>query len=154
MFGQATKTVHLKPIINHGLRYYYDFKKVDGGAYGLQIPLQSLDDAEINQRYKNFKKLRTIGGLTMIIPVVYLFSSATSTNSSGRRGGSFVSSTFWTLYLASLVSYIGFEIAAQHHLKKGVDRYNETILRRNTIGLHIESIENQSAVGIGFTHSF
>ncbi len=154
LFGQATQTINLKPITKQGFRYYYDFKKVDGGAYGLQVPLQSLNDPEIDLRYKNFKKLRAIGGFTMIVPVVYLFSSASSNNSSGRKGGSFISTTFWTLYLASLASYLGFEIAAQHHLKKGIDRYNETILRRNTIGLHIEPIENQLAIGIGFARTF
>lgn len=55
-----TKTIELKPIHIQGGKYYYNFKKVSGGACGLQIPLESLGDDEINRRYKSFRTMRIL----------------------------------------------------------------------------------------------
>jgi hypothetical protein len=151
VFGQATQTVHLKPIHKQGLNYYYDFKKVDGGSYGLQIPLQSLEDPEIDLRYKNFKTLRRIGATAIFVPVIYLFS-ATSSSTTGRR--SFSSQTFWLLYFGAIAANIGFEIGAKHQLKRAIEKYNTTIMKRNVIGLRLEPIQNSAALGIGFSHMF
>src|SRR3954470_3400047 len=91
--AQQTKTTELKGIYHQGLRYYYDLKKVDGGAYGLQIPLQSLNDPEINRRYKSFKTFRTIETVVAFVPIVYL---VTIIPESRRQKVS--STTFWTVY--------------------------------------------------------
>lgn len=150
-FGQATQTVHLKPIHKQGLYYYYNFKKVDGGAYGLQIPLQSLEDPEIDLRYKNFKTLRQIGATAIFIPVIYLFSPSSTTSRSTRR---FDPQTFWILYFGSIATTIGFEIGAKRQLNRGIDKYNTTIMKRNSIGLRLEPVQNSAALGIGFSHTF
>ncbi len=151
-FGQATQTVHLKPIHKQGLYYYYNFKKVDGSAYGLQIPLQSLEDPEIDLRYKNFKTLRTIGIAAIFIPTIYLFSLPPSNNTTGT--GSFDPKTFLIVSLASFTATIGLEIGAKRQLNRAIDKYNTTIMKRNSIGLRLEPVQNSAALGIGFSHTF
>ena len=151
-FGQATQTVHLKPIHKQGISYYYNFKKVDGGAYGLQIPLQSLEDAEVGLRYKNFKTLRTIGTAAIFIPTIYLISLPPANNATGVSN--FDRQTFWILCFGSIATTIGFEIGAKHQLNRGIDKYNTTIMKRNSIGLRLEPVQNSAALGIGFSHTF
>jgi hypothetical protein len=128
--AQETKTMELKGIYHHGLNYYYDLKKVDGGAYGLQIPLQSLNDTEINRRYKSFRKLRSIESVVIAIPVVYLLSVIPQS-----RRQNLNATTFWTVYGTSVLAIIGLEIAAKHHLKKGIDRYNQLIISPGSASL-------------------
>jgi hypothetical protein len=151
-FGQATQTVHLKPIHKQGISYYYNFKKVDGGAYGLQIPLQSLEDAEVDLRYKNFKTLRLIGTTAVFIPAIYLFSLPPSNNTTGAR--SFDPKTFLIVSFGSAAAIIGFEIGAKRQLNRAIDKYNTTIMKRNSIGLRLEPVQNSAVLGIGFSHTF
>jgi hypothetical protein len=128
--AQQTKTLDLKPIHHQGFSYYYDFKRVDGGAYGLQIPLQGLGDEEVNRRYKKFKSLRTVEAALVAVPIVYLVTYIPES-----RHGHLNMTTFWTVYGISLAAILGVEIAAKHQLKKGVDRYNELILAPGTASL-------------------
>lgn len=128
-----TKTIELKPISYHGGKYYYGFKRVSGGAYGLQIPLQSLDDEEINHRYKSFKTLRTLGVTFSFIPLVYLFSTAYGSHQT------YDSKTFWVVWGGSLVAFLTCEITGQIQIRKGIDRYNLLILEpsSNSLGISL-----------------
>ncbi len=121
--AQQMKTMELKGIYQQGFNYYYNLKKVDGGAYGLQIPLQSLNDGEINRRYKTFRTLRKIESFIIIVPVVYAFSLVPDS-----RRHKVNTSTIWTVYGASFAAILGLEIAAKIHLNKGIDRYNQLIV--------------------------
>jgi hypothetical protein len=55
--AQFTKEMPLKPIYKNGWKYFYGGQKMNS-AYSLQIPLQSLDDKEINERFKKFKRFQ------------------------------------------------------------------------------------------------
>ncbi len=121
--AQQLKSMKLKGIYHQGFNYYYDLKKVDGGAYGLQIPLQSLNDDEINKRYKTFKTLRTIESIVVVVPVLYAFSLVPD-----ARRHTVNTSTIWTVYGVSVATILGLEIVAKHHLSKGIDRYNQLIV--------------------------
>lgn len=118
--AQHTKTAELKPIHRQGGRYFYDFRRVDGGAYGLQIPLQSLGDDEVNIRYKKFKSLRTLEGIFSIAPLLYLFTQPSY--------GLPDYETFWIVYGGSFAGILLVEIGAKAQLRKGIDRYNRLIL--------------------------
>jgi len=129
--AQHTKSAELKPIHRQGSRYFYDFRRVDGGAYGLQIPLQSLGDEEVNIRYKKFKSLRVLEGIFSVVPLFYLFSLP----SNGRPDYH----TFLIIYGSSFAGVILVEIGAKAQLRKGIDRYNRLILEPSgrTAGLSL-----------------
>ncbi len=59
--AQDTKTFQLKPIHKQGWKYFYGGKKMNS-VYALQIPLEALDNTEINERFRKFKKLQVLGG--------------------------------------------------------------------------------------------
>jgi hypothetical protein len=121
--AQQLKTMELKGIYRQGFNYYYDLKKVDGGAYGLQIPLQSINDSIVNKRYKTFRTLRKIESFVLIVPVVYAFSLIPDS-----RRHRVDTSTIWVVYGASLAAMLGIELVAKHHLGKAIDRYNQLIV--------------------------
>lgn len=118
--AQKFKTIELKPIVRQGGVYYYDLKRVHGGAYGLQIPLQSLDDDEVNKYYKRFRGWRLVGIGFSVIPAVYIFSLSRN---------QFLNETqFWTVFGVSIVGGLACEVIAIHHIRKGIDRYNTLVL--------------------------
>jgi hypothetical protein len=121
--AQELKTMELKGIYHQGLYYYYDLKKVDGGAYGLQIPLQSLNDSIVNKRYKTFKTLRKVEGIVLAVPVIYAFSLIPDS-----RRHHVDASSIWIVYGASIAAMLGIELVAKHHLGKAIDRYNQLIV--------------------------
>ncbi|HWA32568.1 MAG TPA: hypothetical protein VG737_00490, partial [Cyclobacteriaceae bacterium] len=128
--AQQLKTMELKGIYHHGFHYYYDLKKVDGGAYGLQIPLSGLNDEEVNRRYKTFRTYRTVESIVIFVPVIYRITYIPE-----ARHQKLNSTTFWTIYGVSVLAAIGLEITAKHHLKKGIDRYNQLILSPGSASL-------------------
>src|SRR5436190_13304243 len=72
--AQRLRTTELQPIHRQGGSFYYNFKRADGGPYGLQRPLQSLDDDEINAQYKKLKTFSVMEGVVSLVPLVYLLS--------------------------------------------------------------------------------
>jgi hypothetical protein len=121
--AQQTKTMDLKGIYHQGFNYYYDLKKVDGGAYGLQIPLQSLNDIEINRHYKSFRTLRTIETIIVLVPLAYTLAIIPEARRQKVNSG-----TSLAVIGTSVLAIIGLEISAKHHLRKGIDRYNQLIV--------------------------
>lgn len=136
--AQQQKTIELKPIHHQGFRYYYGFKKVYGGAKGIQIPLQSLNDDEVNLRYKNFRKFRTAEVAVAMVPAVYL-----AANFPSNRRRHFDATSMYTVIGASLVAIIGLDLCAKYQIKKGIDRYNEIILAPSS-----------SSVGASLSYTF
>jgi hypothetical protein len=120
LVAQKFQTIEMKPIVKQGGRYFYDFKKVHGGAYGLQIPLQSLNDEEVNRRYKNYRTYNQLAITSSIIPVVYILTIS--------RNQVVSPSEFWIIFGGALAAAISLELIGQHHIKKGVDRYNSLII--------------------------
>jgi hypothetical protein len=121
--AQRLKTTELQPIHRQGGRYFYGFNRVDGGPYGLQIPLQSLGDEEVSARYNKFKTFRVIAGVISFVPVFYLLSVTTNhTTQTDPK-------TFWAIWGGSVAAVVLLEVGGRSHLRKGIDRYNELILQ-------------------------
>lgn len=118
--GQRFKIVELKPIINQGLTYYYDGKKIHGGAYGLQVPLLSLDDAEVKQNYQAFHNWQSVSALTSIVPALYLISLS--------RNQLVNQNEFWLVFGGSIVASLGCQLVAYRKINKGIERYNTLII--------------------------
>jgi len=53
-WAQQTITVPLKPIHKQGRQYFYDGKRMYS-PYAIQVPLQSLNDREINRYFNQFR---------------------------------------------------------------------------------------------------
>lgn len=121
LYGQRLKSVELKPIYKQGFRYYYDTKRVRT-PHALQVPLLSLNDMEVDRRYKNFTLLSDGGSILAIAPLIYVISGTYSS------GTGFNPNTFLLLILAAFGLDITLDIFAHHQLKKGIDRYNELIV--------------------------
>ena len=119
-YSQKFRIIELKPIVKQGAIYYYDLKRVHGGAYGLQIPLQSLDDNEVNRYYKSFRTWKTVGAVFSLIPAVYFISIS--------RSQTFDQNEFWITFGASMAGILATEIVANTRIKKGVDRYNSLVI--------------------------
>src|SRR5882724_2852897 len=79
--AQSTKEIPLKPIYKNGGKYFYGDQRMNS-VYALQIPLQSLNDNEINARYKKFKTYQALRVVAYIPGLVYLLTNA---NFGGRR---------------------------------------------------------------------
>ena len=119
--AQRTRSVELKPIHVQGRAYYYDYKKIDGGPHGVQIPLQSLGDDEINRRYKSFRTLMIVQRSLSLIPAIYLYSNITNNSFISRN-------EFWQVFGGTLVAQLTCTLIAKRQLRKGIDRYNRLIL--------------------------
>jgi hypothetical protein len=151
--AQFAKSVELKPIQVQGSRYFYDFKHVNSG-FSLQIPLQSLDDAEINKRYNNYRILREFGAAVYLVPIIYLFSATYASSNTGTSSYN-DAQTFSILVWSAVAVNIGCNIASNIQLKKGILRYNMLIFKNNGMGLQLERIPNhQPLLGIGFSRRF
>ncbi len=150
--AQATKSIELKPIQIQGPRYYYNFRKLRGGAFALQAPLQSLEDEEVNRHYRNFNTLVTVGRMAFIAPLTYFLSVLFGhTHTSLRR----FQRTYWTLLSGATLINVGTEIAGRSQVRKAVDRYNLIILKGNSVGMQIEQMPNhQRVVGLGISRRF
>lgn len=139
--GQFTKTIELKPIQNQGWKYFYDFKRVKS-PYALQIPLQALNDEEIEKRYRRFSNYQDLRGIAYLVPVILLFTAPTQDNSE----------TFLALLAGSIVADLTFTILSHHELKKAIGRYDEKILTKNSVGLQWQHLPNQQLFGLSFRH--
>lgn len=119
-FAQRFKVVELKPMVKQGFSYFYDGKRVHGGAYGLQVPLLSLNDEEVNRHYRSFHIWQSVSAVTTIVPAVYLISL------SGRQNIN--QEEFWIVFGGSLAASLGCQIVSNIKIRKGIDRYNTLIL--------------------------
>jgi hypothetical protein len=118
--AQRYKTVELKPIFKQGFTYYYDSKKVQT-PYALQVPIQALNDDEVNRYYRNFNRLKTAGGLVLIVPAVYLLT--TTENGLISNPDAFI----WMI-IGAFGANIICDVFAHAQLKRSIDRYNQLIV--------------------------
>ncbi|MFN7261159.1 MAG: hypothetical protein ACK5TU_14760 [Cyclobacteriaceae bacterium] len=119
-YSQKFRIIELKPIVKQGAIYYYDLKRVHGGAYGLQIPLQSLDDNVVNRYYKSFRGWKNVGAALSVIPGIYLISISSTRAFNGTE--------FLYVFGGTIVGFLATEIVASSRIKKGVDRYNTLVI--------------------------
>jgi hypothetical protein len=129
VIAQKFKTTELKLITKHGGTYYYDVNIVDGGAYGLQIPLLSLNDEEINREYKSFKKWRKAELFISAIPGVFAITQISS--------HTFKRDQFNGVFIGTLITLIGTGMIAKSHFRKAINRYNSLVVAPTSYSLGI-----------------
>jgi len=149
--AQYTKEMPLKPIYKNGWKYFYGVQRMNS-AYALQIPLQSLNDSEINARYKKFKTFQVLRGVAYIPGVVYLLTNA---NFGGRRPTRGISSeTFLLLWAGGLVGDITFNALSHDQMAKAIDIYNMKISNKSMLGLSFNRLLNQNYLGLSYQFKF
>jgi hypothetical protein len=149
--AQFTKEMPLKPIYKNGWKYFYGDQRMNS-VYALQIPLQSLNDNEINARYKKFKTFQVLRGVAYIPGLVYLFTNA---NFSGRHGTRAVQSeTLLLLWAAGLAGDITFNALGHYQMGKAIDIYNLKISNKSTLGLSFNRLLNQNYPGLSYQLKF
>jgi hypothetical protein len=149
--AQSTKEMSLKPIYKNGWKYFYGDEKMNS-VYALQIPLQSLNDKEINMRYKKFKTFQVLRGIAYIPSLVYLLTNA---NFGGRRPTRGISSETFLLFVAGGVAAdITFNAISHHQMGKAIDIYNVKISNKSTLGLSFNRLLNQNYPGLSYQFKF
>ena len=144
--AQFTKSIVLKPIYKEGWRYFYDTKKVNG-PYSLQIPLQGVNNEEVNHYYNSFKSLQNLRGFSYLPALIFLF-----TNSNGHQHDA---KTFLYLTLGGIAGDLTFNIISQSKMGKAIDIYNVCIAPRGSLNLQMEKIKtNQTLISFGFRQRF
>lgn len=152
--AQFTKMVPLKPIYKQGWKYFYDGKKLNT-PFALQIPLQSLNNNEINERFRKFKKLQRFRFIAYLPSLVYLFSSIHY--GGGHRGystKSVTTKTFVLLAAGGLAVDITVNSLSHNEMAKAIDIYNLQIAEKSTLGLSLNRLPNQSFLGLNYYFRF
>jgi len=140
--AKSYKTMELKPIQVQGWKYFYDFKRVNS-PYALVIPMQSLEDEEINRRLNSYNTLQTLRGLGYLASVLYLISGASSSQSADE--------TFLILFGAAIVADLSFTIIAHHQMRLAIDKYNLSIISPQA---RTKAVYPQSSLGLRFLYKF
>jgi hypothetical protein len=149
--AQFTKEIPLKPIYKNGGKYFYGDQRMNS-VYALQIPLQSLNDNEINARYKKFKTFQALRGAAYIPGLVYLLTNA---NFGGRRPTRGINSeTFLLLWAGGIAGDITFNALSHHQMGKAIDIYNVKISNKSILGLSFNRLLNQNYPGLSYRFTF
>jgi hypothetical protein len=129
LFAQRYKTVELKPITKQGWKYYYDLKQVSS-PIALEVPLMALNDEEIVRNLKASKSLRSVSGLIIIAPLIYLVTISSN--------GYADPTTFWIILGGTFAAQLG--LTALSHVKLGmaIDRYNTLIFQPSSSSLGLQ----------------
>src|SRR6478736_1876674 len=130
--AQDTKEMPLKPIYKNGWKYFYGDQRMNS-PYALQIPLQSLNDKEIDMRYRKFKTFQALRVVAYIPSIVYVLANG---NFGGRRPTRGINSeTFWLLWGGGLIADFTFNAISHGQMGKAIDIYNVKISNKSTLGL-------------------
>lgn len=148
--AQRTKSVELKPIVKQGWRYFYDGRKVRS-AYALQIPLEALDNKEINERIRKFKKFQALRSVAFLPAFIYLFSYDHPRGYRGRNG---FANTYLLLTAGGLAGSVAFNALAHHQMSRAIDIYNLKIAEGSSIGLTINSLPQRNFASLSYTFKF
>ena len=149
--AQSTKEIPLKPIYKNGWKYFYGDQKLNS-VDALQIPLQSLNDDEINRRYKKFKTFQSLRIVAYIPSIVYLLINA---NFGGRRPTRGINQeTFWLLWGGGLVTDLTFNAISHGQMGKAIDVYNIKISNKSTLGLSFNRLLNENYPGLSYRFKF
>ena len=144
--AQFTKSLPLQPIYKEGWKYFYGTKKVNS-AYSLQIPLEGIDNREVDRYFNSFKTFQNLRGLAYIPSVIYLFTNLNGSQQSGE--------TFTYLLLAGVAGDLVFNIISQSRMGKAIDIYNIAIAPRGSLNLQMERTKtNQTLISFGFRQRF
>jgi hypothetical protein len=144
--AQFTKSIPLKPIYKNGQKYFYGTKRVNSG-YSLQIPLEGIDDPEVNRYYNGYKTLQNLRGYAYLPAMVFLFAGSTGSQNEAE--------TFLYLLLAGVAGDITFNLVSHHKMGKAIDIYNVAITERASLGLQLERTNrNQTLISLGIRKLF
>lgn len=143
VLAQNTKMVELKPIQVQGHKYFYDFSKVQS-PYALQIPLQAVEDEEVNRRFKKFITFQYLRGIGYIASFVYIITAPSY---------QYADETFLVIFLSAIAMDISFNLAGHSQIKKAAERYNLLILPKK-IGMKVNNRGEKDAWGLTLVHKF
>ena len=144
--AQFTKYIPLQPIYKEGWKYFYGTKKVNS-AYSLQIPLEGIDNKEVDHYFNSFKTFQNLRGFAYLPSVIFLFTNLNGSQQSGE--------TFTYLLLAGVVGDIVFNAISQNRMSKAIDIYNIAIAPRGSLNLQMEKTKNnQTLISLGFRQRF
>lgn len=142
----TTKSIQLKPLGKSGWRYTYGIDRVKS-AWSLQVPIEGLNDPEVNKYYNSFLKLQKSRGLAYLPGTVGFIAAVATENED-------------LLFASIIVLYAGIPVdlaicAVSHRrMGKAVDLYNISIAQRASLGLQTEKIDYQTLISLGFRHRF
>ncbi len=141
-WAQQTITVPLKPIHKQGRQYFYDGKRMYS-PYAIQVPLQSLNDREINRYFNQFRGFQQARGLAYLPSLIFLFTNESNSQDASR--------VFLLLLAGGFAADIGLSIASHTRLSKAINLYNFAIMDRASIGLNLDRLpaNNQYMVSFG-----
>jgi len=149
--AQYTKEMPLKPIYKNGWKYFYGDQRMNS-VYALQIPLQSLNDNEINLRYRKFKTFQALRVVAYIPGLVYLLTNA---NFSGHRPTRGINSeTFLLLWVGGLAADFTFNALSHHQMGKAIDIYNVKISDKSSLGLSFNRLLDHNYPGLSYQVKF
>ena len=148
MFGsllaraQKTINVPLKPIHKQGWQYFYDGKRMYS-PYAIQVPLQSLNDREINRYFNQFRGFQQARGFVYLPSLIFLFTNESSSQDAARA--------LLLLFAAGLAADLSLNITSHRRLSKAINLYNFAIMDRASIGLNLDRLpaNNQYMVSFG-----
>jgi len=145
VYFEPLKRNDLKPIVIDRGRYYYGNQRLKS-AYSLEIPFYELNNAATNQYFKQFKTLRTVGTVVVMIPTAYFFYTV--------GGGNYNRTTFWAFYATGLAGSMFFNLLAETKMRRAVQVFNGGI-SRNRFGFSGQPLPNQTvAWGVAYRRSF
>ena len=146
VFAQFTKSITLKPIFKAGGRYFYDTKKVHN-AYSLEIPLQEINNPEVNRYFKSFKTFQKLRGLSYIPVLAFLLTGNLSSQNDFEL--------YTYLLLGGLAGDMTFNLISRGRMSKAIDIYNISIAQRASLSLQLEKTKaNQTLISFGFRQRF
>jgi hypothetical protein len=149
--AQFTKSVHLKPILKSGRIYYYDTKRVVG-PYSLQIPLEAVEDEEVNHYFGKFKLFQKLRGFSYLPAFAFLLASSNQTITGTSQSDA---DAFIYLILGGLAADITFNSIAHHKMRKAIDVYNIAIAQRSSLNLNLDRpVTGGTIMNIGFRKKF
>ena len=151
--AQFTREVPLKPIYKQGWKYFYGNKRMNS-AYALQIPLEALENREINERFRKFKRLQVIGLLAYLPSFVYLFTNGRAIVRHGRGYRNSEDRTYLFLLAGGIGGRITFSALAHRQMNEAIDIYNIQIANKSSVGLSLAPLPRQNILGLSYHFTF
>jgi hypothetical protein len=143
----------LKPLSKRGTSYYYDSKKLRNG-YSVQVPFQQLNDESINLSFKKYENTRRVGRYSYLVPLVYLITvSSSHANSTNKQLTKSEANVGTALLWGAFFTNMGCNYFSNIHLRKGVDRYNQLLVKNNSVGFSIDVLpDNSRQLNFAYIH--
>lgn len=152
--GQFTKSVPLKPIYKQDWKYYYGGRKVHS-VYALQIPLQELDNKEINERFRKFRKYRALGALAYLPSLVFLLTNDHLRGGHyGFRSRNSDTRTLLFLVAGGIGGNVAFNALGHRQLNQAIDLYNIQIAEKSTLGISLNRLPRANLLGLSYSLRF